>query len=140
MVPSCRMTGSAVAIVRSTVPLDRAPANRISMADFDALTEAVFDEHRQDRDLDRRAENQKPYKAQLDVPDENGRIARDVIRAFKPTDAGLPELSAEQAEAHFAAHVDKHPWLKPAEKAAPETRHIFTALDRGEGHALQRLG
>src|SRR5690349_4428937 len=102
---------------------DRPWAAPVSLADLDAITERAHQDHGQRKAQPARAdkpspkhpdgaeptEHPKPYRELLDGSDENGRTARDALRAFKPADAGLPDLSAEQAEAPVAAQRDKRP-------------------------------
>jgi hypothetical protein len=121
----------------------------------------VFDRWSLDHDQDRRAEAAAPDEpariAELGALAETrspGEVYADVrqsvesgwdrhrqfdapraeLARFRPEQAGLPETSPEETAHHIEQHRIERPWLEAAERAAPESRRILAALDRGTGH------
>lgn len=72
--------------------------------------------------------------------DEPGRMdcPADALERFSPDRAGLEEVTADEAKRHIKDNMADRPWLVTADSASPEVQRIFTALDRGQGHALER--
>ncbi|MQA83704.1 MAG: hypothetical protein GEV03_03470 [Streptosporangiales bacterium] len=70
------------------------------------------------------------------LPD--GATPREAASDFRPDRAGLPEVSREQATRYVEEHRSDRPWLGPAADRSPEAQRAVAALDRGEGHALER--
>lgn len=85
-----------------------------------------------------------PYRERLDTPDRIGPngtadTPRDALARFDPRRAGLDDISTDEAAAHITgADLAERPWLSTAKNATPEAQRILAALDRGDGHALQR--
>lgn len=86
-----------------------------------------------------------PYRERLDNPDRlrpdgTADTPREALDRFDPRRAGLDDIDADQATEHIAgADLAKRPWLSTARDATtPEAQRVIAALDRGDGHALQR--
>ncbi|MQA86134.1 MAG: hypothetical protein GEV03_16255 [Streptosporangiales bacterium] len=76
------------------------------------------------------------YDMDRDLGD--GTTSRDWLGRFTPDRANLPEVSLDEARDHIAEYADERPWLAPARDREPEVQRVFTALDVGQGHALER--
>lgn len=61
-----------------------------------------------------------------------------MLARFDPATAGLTEISEEDARNHIEQHLDERPWLASAKDCDPAVQRIFAALDRGQGHPLER--
>jgi len=59
---------------------------------------------------------------------------RAELARFIPERAGLPKTSADDATRHLEQNGSARPWLEAARRAAPESRRILAAIDRGPGH------
>jgi hypothetical protein len=59
---------------------------------------------------------------------------RGELAMFQAGQAGLPEVSSEEAGRYVERHRAGRPWLKAAERASPEAMRIIVAADQGGGH------
>lgn len=59
---------------------------------------------------------------------------RGELAEFKLEDAGLPEVSLEEADRYVKRHRDDRPWLQAADDASPEARRIIVAGDMTGAH------
>lgn len=130
----------------------------LSPAEFDAAVRRIRDANRQQdagNPADPAADNREspppaspPDKSSrgearmaelLDLvrPDRDG--SGNALRSFEPTRAGLPDLSTTDAKKYLdAVDRSRRPWLASADHAGNDTQRIIAAVDRGEGHFLQR--
>lgn len=69
-----------------------------------------------------------------------GEPVRDRLRAFDPARANLDAVPRDYLNEYLVQHSPFRPWLVDALDEAPEVQAIFAALDRGNGHLLQRHG
>jgi hypothetical protein len=65
---------------------------------------------------------------------------RDALRDFGPARANLPEIERDSVSDYLSGNAASRPWLASALTESPDLRYIFTALDAGNGHLLQRHG
>jgi hypothetical protein len=56
------------------------------------------------------------------------------LAMFRAERAGLPAVSAAEADSYIERHRAGRPWLKVAERASPEALRIIVAADQGGGH------
>lgn len=81
----------------------------------------------------------RPYAERLDVPiDEGEPTPREVLKRFDPAEANLPEVTEEEAAEYIEQNADERPWLAPAKDCDPSVQRVLVAMDRGQGHALDR--
>ncbi|GAB3399998.1 hypothetical protein [Flindersiella endophytica] len=76
-----------------------------------------------------------------DLTSEVGDLPREsqaAIERFEPRQANLPELTREEAGAYIRDTGETRPWLRTAERAAPEIQHVVASVDQGGGHAAER--
>lgn len=66
------------------------------------------------------------------------RESQEAVERFDPRQANLPDLTRDEAGAYIRDNGETRPWLKPAERSAPEVQHVVAAIDQGGGHALDR--
>lgn len=59
---------------------------------------------------------------------------RAELAQFKAVRAGLPEVSAEEADRYIERHRGSRPWLEAAARACPEALRIIAAADLGGAH------
>lgn len=79
------------------------------------------------------------YGERLDKPIDDGEpTPRDVLTRFRPADAGLPEVTEEQAAEYITQNADRRPWLAAAKDSEPCVQRVLVAIDQGLGHALER--
>jgi hypothetical protein len=91
--------------------------------------------------LDRReiGEAPRPFAECLDVPLGEGQpTPREVLERFSPTDAGLPEMTEAEAAEYIDLNADQRPWLAFAKDRDPAVQRVLAAMDKGQGHALER--
>jgi hypothetical protein len=65
---------------------------------------------------------------------------RDALRDFGPARANLPEIERDSVSDYLSGNAASRPWLASARSESPDVQFIFTALDAGNGHLLQRHG
>jgi hypothetical protein len=78
-------------------------------------------------DLRQAAESGWDRSLKFDAP--RGELAR-----FKLEDAGLPEVSIEEADRYVKRHRVGRPWLQETESASPDARRIIVASDMAGAH------
>ncbi|MCW2862446.1 MAG: hypothetical protein JWP48_4154 [Actinoallomurus sp.] len=118
----------------------RAPAD--SPGTDDALSRAdsrIGAQAANDKPVPAGAEVPQPYAKQLDIPIADDQpTPREVLDRFTPAEAGLPEVTNEQAAEYIAQTADDRPWLAAAKDCDPAVQRILAAMDQGQGHALER--
>lgn len=83
----------------------------------------------------------EPYQRRMDRSDSpGGDTPREAVRDFEPERAGLEPITAEEATQYVRDHIADRPWLNHAQYVDPDTRRVLVALDKGNGHALERHG
>lgn len=77
----------------------------------------------------------------LPAPDGHGptESPAQTLRRFRPGEAGLPELTPAEATRYLdETPRTARPWLTPSDRATGDSRWVTAAIDRGDGHFLQR--
>lgn len=59
----------------------------------------------------------------------------DALTRFEPRQAGLPDVSKDDATPYIESRRSDRPWLNTARHAPAEVQQVFAALDQGGGHA-----
>jgi len=86
-------------------------------------------------------EVQEPYARRLDRPAQpGGDTPRETIRRFDPERAGLDPITHDEADRYVRDHAGDRPSLGHSQFVGPDTRRVLAAVDRGNGHALERHG
>ncbi|MGI5226444.1 hypothetical protein [Actinoallomurus sp. CA-142502] len=81
----------------------------------------------------------EPYAKRLDIPIADDQpTPREILRGFRPTEAGLPEIGEGRAAEYIAENADRRPWLAQAKDCDPAAMRVLVAMDMGQGHALER--
>ncbi|MFL6075386.1 MAG: hypothetical protein ACJ73S_18505 [Mycobacteriales bacterium] len=79
------------------------------------------------------------YFEQLDTPPAADRPSpRELLLAFDPARAHLPDIPAEQVPRYLDDRADERLWLRSCWGQPPEVRRVIAILDAGDGHALER--
>jgi hypothetical protein len=103
-----------------------------------AATEAIDRENGEPGGFET-SEAPRPYAERLDAPiDDDQPTPREVLRRFSPMDAGLPEVTEEEAAEYIDQNADDRPWLASAKDCDPSVQRVLVAMDQGQGHALER--
>lgn len=81
----------------------------------------------------------QPYAERLDTPiSDDQPTPREVLARFDPVCAGLSEISEDEAREYIKLNSDQRPWLTSAKDCDPAVQRVIAAMDRGQGHALER--
>jgi hypothetical protein len=74
------------------------------------------------------------YVERLDVPIGEGQpTPREVLERFAPADAGLVEVTVEEAAEYIDRNAEQRPWLAPARDCEPSVQRVLVAMDQGRG-------
>ncbi|WP_344237366.1 hypothetical protein [Kribbella hippodromi] len=110
-------------------PSTDAPADQASATS--RYTELVA---RHDKEWDATAAAVPPGR----LPASADLLGPDVIETLHPDVRRV--LEYQGAAEYIAAEVNARPWLEPVVDASPAVQRIYTAIDRGNGHAHIRHG